>query len=58
MRSALNVNAILLPALFGLSQALISASAWSTRQDIELKRRRARLSRQRRCRPGLMGMEI
>ncbi|MHB8345977.1 MAG: hypothetical protein ACYDHM_02140 [Acidiferrobacterales bacterium] len=38
-RSVLNVNAVLLPALFGLGQALISASAWFARKDIELKHR-------------------
>ena len=40
---AVNVNAVLLPALFGLSQVLISTSAWSTRKDSELKRRGARM---------------
>ena len=39
---AVNVNAVLLPALFGLGQVLISASAWFARKDIKIKRRRAR----------------
>ena len=42
---AVNVNAVLLPAFFGLGQALISASARFARKDIELKRRGGRMTR-------------
>jgi hypothetical protein len=39
---ALNINAVLLPLLFGLGHILIQTTNWFSNKDLELKRRAAR----------------